>query len=53
MEGPHCDTHRDEQHIDKDGTIAIVDKYRDILEKKKQARAGQIIYKEVYQCLET
>ena len=30
-------------HADKEGTTAIVEKYRDLLKKTKQAREGQII----------
>ena len=38
----HTGTRREEQ-TDKDGTTAIVEKYRNLLKKTKQARAGQII----------
>ena len=34
-------------------TTAIVEKYRSLLKKKKQARVGQIILSEFYLCLET
>ena len=37
----HTSTRRDEQH--GQGTTAIVEKYRNLLKKTKQARAGQII----------
>ena len=30
-------------NTNKEGTTAIVEKYRDLLKKSKQARAGQII----------
>ena len=38
-------------NADKEGTTAIVEKYRDLLKKTKQARASS--YQEFYQCLET
>ena len=38
----HTSTRRDE-HTDKEGTTAIVEKYRKLLKKTKQARLGQII----------
>ena len=44
-------------NADKEGTTAIVEKYKNLLKMTKQARAGQIIldpvYQEFYQCLET
>ena len=42
-------------NADKEGTTAIVEKYRNLLKKTKQSRVGQIIifYQEFYQCLET
>ena len=40
-------------NTDKEGTTSIVEKYRNLLKKTKQARAGQIILSEFYQCLET
>ena len=38
-------------NADKEGTTAIVEKYRNLLEKTKQARVGH--YREFYRCLET
>ena len=38
----HTSTRRDEQ-TDKEGTTAIVEEYRNLLKKTKQAMAGQII----------
>ncbi len=40
-------------NADKEGTTAIVDKYRNLLKKTKQARVGQIILSGIYQCLVT
>ena len=40
-------------NTDKGGTTAIVEKYRKLLKKTKQAGLGQIIYQEYYQCVET
>ena len=40
-------------NTDKEGTTATVEKYRNLLKKTKQARAGQIILSGFYQCLET
>ena len=40
-------------NADKEGTTAIVDKYRNLLKKTKEARVGQIILQESYQCLVT
>ena len=40
-------------NAEKKGTTAIVEKYRDLLKKTKQATVGQIIIQEFYQCLET
>ena len=40
-------------NTDNEGTTAIVEKYMNLLKKTKQARDGQIIYREFYQCLET
>ena len=37
---------------DKEGTTAIVEKYRYLLKKTKQARVGQIILSGIYQWLE-
>ena len=37
-------------NADKEGTTAIVEKYRELLKKTKQARSS---YQEFYQCLET
>ena len=40
-------------NADKEGTTAIVEKYRNLLNQTKQARVGQIIFQEFYQCLVT
>ena len=45
--------HVQTNNTDKAGTTAIVEKYRNLLKKKKQARVGQIILSGIYQCLET
>ena len=42
MEGPHWYT-SGRNNTDKAGTTALVEKYRSLLKKTKQARAGQII----------
>ena len=40
-------------NADKDGTTAIVEKYRIVLKKTKQARVGQIILSGIFHCLVT
>ena len=40
-------------NTDKEGTTAIVEKYRKLLKKTSQARLGQIILSEYYQCVGT
>ena len=40
-------------NADKEGTTAILEKYRNLLKKTKQARIGRSSYQEFYQCLVT
>ena len=40
-------------NADKEGTTVIVDKYRDLLKKTKQARWDRSSYQEFYKCSET
>ena len=40
-------------NADKEGTTSIVEKYRNLPKKTKQARVGQIILSGIYQCLVT
>ena len=37
----------------KEGTTIIVEKYRNLLRKTKQAMVGHIILSDIYQCLKT
>ena len=43
----------DDYNADKEETSGMLEKYKNLLKKTKQARVGQIIYQEFYQCLET
>ena len=51
--GGYIVVHVGTNNADKEGTTAILEKYRNLLKMTKQARVDRSSYQEYYQCLET